>query len=72
MPHIHRKTDQDLTGILSGGIDEYGTNAAVIYYQAIIDKCELAASSPLQYAASRNGLSTPLIIIEFSNLDRLF
>jgi hypothetical protein len=45
MPHIHRKTDQDLTGILSGGIDKY-TYAAVIYYQAIIDKCELAAGNP--------------------------
>lgn len=45
------KADEDLSEILSAGVEEYGVNAAIIYYESIIAKCQKAAENPFQYAA---------------------
>jgi len=45
------KADEDLSEILSSGVEEYGVNTAIIYYESIIEKCQRAAENPFQYAA---------------------
>jgi toxin ParE1/3/4 len=45
------KADEVLSKILSAGVEEYGVNAAIIYYQSIIEKCQSTAENPFQYAA---------------------
>jgi hypothetical protein len=39
------KADEDLSVILSAGVEEYGVNTAIIYYESIIEKCQRAAEN---------------------------